>query len=111
MTEENVIQQKIKDGKWQTFKFMFDAQFEGFAIHDGIVIIAAPDFKDAISQFEKIIDTDKKQLVRLKSPGSEDTSIGFVNLKKSDAIFLKEHTKEKCPDCTEEECTCQKKED
>ena len=110
--EEKInVEEKLKSGEWQTFDFAFSAQFEGFAISKAVIVVAAPDKKAAMAQFNYIIDQDRKQLVALIGPdGKKD--VAFVNLSKASFVCLEQEKEEHgCENCGKEACECQTKEE
>lgn len=102
------VEEKLKSGEWQTFDFAFSAQFDGFALDKAVVVVAAPDKKAAMAQFNYIIDQDRKQLVALIGPdGKKD--VAFVNLSKASFVCLEQGDEKKCEQCEKEACECQTK--
>lgn len=119
------MERKIKSGEWQTFNIQFFAQWSNFNINDCVVVVAAPDYKAALAQFQNVISKPGKQLVAVITNGHRD--VAFLDLHSAEAIILKppvnEDTKpeEEMADKQEAaavkececngECECQKQEE
>lgn len=120
-TETVDVDAKIKSGEWQTFNITFFAQFESFSIDNAMLVVAAPDYKAALAQFQQIVSRPYKQLVAVLQHDKRD--VAFLNLAKADAIFLRPTVEDastseekatdsddSCSCCDKETCECQKQE-
>ena len=119
---EKTMEEKLKSGEWKTFNIGFFAQFDNFSIDNAMIVVAAADYQQALTQFNQVINRPIKQLVALINNDHRD--VAFLNLSAANAVILRpfedkdakkecscedKDTKKECS-CEEGECKCQKQE-
>ena len=108
---EKTMEEKLKSGEWKTFNIGFFAQFDNFSIDNAMIVVAAADYQQALTQFNQVINRPIKQLVALINNDHRD--VAFLNLSAANAVILRtfedKDDKKECS-CEEGECKCQKQE-
>ena len=108
---EKTMEEKLKSGEWKTFNIGFYAQFDNFSIDNAMIVVAAADYQQALTQFNQVINRPIKQLVALIHDDHRD--VAFLNLSAANAVILRpfedKDDKKECS-CEEGECKCQKQE-
>lgn len=111
---EKTMEEKLKSGEWKTFNIGFFAQFDNFSIDNAMIVVAAADYQQALTQFNQVINRPIKQLVALINNDHRD--VAFLNLSAANAVILRpfedkddKKDKKECS-CEEGECKCQKQE-
>ena len=110
-TKKDLMEEKLKSGEWKTFNIGFYAQFDNFSIDNAMIVVAAADYQQALTQFNQVINRPIKQLVALIHDDHRD--VAFLNLSAANAVILRpfedKDAKKECS-CEEGECKCQKQE-
>ena len=108
---EKTMEEKLKSGEWKTFNIGFFAQFDNFSIDNAMIVVAAAEYQQSLTQFNQVINRPIKQLVALIHDGHRD--VAFLNLSAANAVILRpfedKDAKKECS-CEEGECKCQKQE-
>ena len=108
---EKTMEEKLKSGEWKTFNIGFYAQFDNFSIDNAMIVVAAADYQQALTQFNQVINRPIKQLVALIHDDHRD--VAFLNLSAANAVILRpfedKDAKKECS-CEKGEYKCQKQE-